>query len=96
MVAVMGGAERKGRWRPARRTNVVTVMGGAELDLREAELADEVVITAVTVMGGIGIVVPEGVSVDLGGFALMGGNGGPATRCRRCPTPRSCACARSR
>ncbi len=77
VVAVMGGAERKGRWRPARRTNVVTVMGGAELDLREAELADEVVITAVTVMGGIGIVVPEGVSVDLGGFALMGGNGGP-------------------
>ena len=77
VVAVMGGAERKGRWRPARRTNVVTVMGGAELDLREAELADEVVITAVTVMGGIGIVVPEGVSVELGGFALMGGNGGP-------------------
>ena len=76
-MAVMGGAERKGRWRPARRTNVVTVMGGAELDLREAELADEVVITAVTVMGGIGIVVPEGVSVELGGFALMGGNGAP-------------------
>ena len=25
IVAVMGGAERKGRWRPARRTNVVTV-----------------------------------------------------------------------
>jgi hypothetical protein len=77
IVAVMGGAERKGRWRPARRTNVVTVMGGAELDMREAELADEVVITAITVMGGIGITVPEGVSVELGGFALMGGNGGP-------------------
>jgi hypothetical protein len=77
IVAVMGGAERKGRWRLARRTNVVTVMGGAELDLREAEIADEVVITAITVMGGIGIVVPEGVSVELGGFALMGGNGGP-------------------
>jgi hypothetical protein len=77
IVAFMGGAERKGRWRPARRTNVVTVMGGAELDLREAEIADEVVITAITVMGGIGIVVPEGVSVELGGFALMGGNGAP-------------------
>src|SRR4051812_31341096 len=77
IVAVMGGAERKGRWRPAERTRVVTVMGGAELDLREAELADEISITAVTVMGGIGIVVPEGVSVELSGFALMGANSGP-------------------
>jgi hypothetical protein len=77
IVAIMGGAERKGRWRPARQTNVVTVMGGAELDLREAELADGVSITAVTVMGGIGIAVPEGVSVEMGGFAFMGANGGP-------------------
>jgi len=77
IVAIMGGAERKGRWRPARQTNVVTIMGGAELDLREAELADGVSITAVTVMGGIGIAVPEGVSVEMGGFAVMGANGGP-------------------
>jgi hypothetical protein len=80
IVAIMGGAERKGRWRPARHTNVVTVMGGAELDLREAELADGVDITAVTVMGGIGIAVPEGVSVEMSGFALMGANGGPRDR----------------
>ena len=80
IVAIMGGAERKGRWRPARQTNVVTVMGGAELDLREAELADGVSITAVTVMGGIGIAVPEGVSVEMGGFAVMGANGGPRDR----------------
>jgi uncharacterized protein DUF1707 len=77
IVAIMGGAERKGRWRPARNTNVVAVMGGAELDLREAELADGVTITAVTVMGGIGIAVPDGVSVELGGFAVLGANGGP-------------------
>jgi hypothetical protein len=77
IVAVMGGAARKGRWRPPRRTHVVTLMGGAELDLREAELAEDVVITAVAVMGGIGITVPEGVSVELSGFALMGANGGP-------------------
>ena len=28
-------------------------------------------------MGGIGIAVPEGVSVEMGGFAVMGANGGP-------------------
>jgi hypothetical protein len=77
IVAVMGGAARKGRWRPPRRTNVLTLMGGAELDLREAELAGDMVITAVAVMGGVGITVPEGVAVELSGFALMGANGGP-------------------
>jgi Domain of unknown function (DUF1707) len=80
IVAVMGGAARKGRWRPPRRTYVVTLMGGAELDLREAELADEVTITAVAIMGGVGITVPPGVSVELGGFALMGANGAPSDK----------------
>jgi DUF1707 SHOCT-like domain len=80
IVAVMGGAARKGRWRPPRRTYVLTVMGGAELDLREAELAEDVTITAVAIMGGVGITVPEGVSVDLSGFALMGANGAPSDK----------------
>jgi hypothetical protein len=78
VVAVMGGAERKGRWRPARRTNVVTVMAGAALDLRHAEIEGaELEIIAVSVMGGIEVTVPEGVEVELSGFALMGGNSGP-------------------
>jgi hypothetical protein len=78
VVAVMGGAERKGRWRPSTRLNVVAVMGGAAIDLRDAQLdAPEIHITAVTVMGGIDIIVPEGVDVDLSDVALMGGNSGP-------------------
>ena len=31
-------------------------------------------------MGAVSIVVPEGVSVEMSGFALMGGNGGPDDR----------------
>jgi hypothetical protein len=78
VVAVMGGAERKGRWRPARRTNVVALMAGAALDLRHTEIeGGELHITAVSIMGGIEITVPEGVEVELSGFALMGGNSGP-------------------
>jgi hypothetical protein len=87
----MGGAERKGRWRPARSTIVVTVMGGAELGLAQVELADGVDITAVTVMGGIGIAVPDGVAVEMGGFAFMGTNGGPRDKVpplRSAPTVR--------
>jgi class 3 adenylate cyclase len=73
-VAVMGSSSRKGRWRPARRTRVVSFMGGCELDLRRAEIdGPEVVITAVAFMGGIDIVVPEGIEVDLSGIPIMGG-----------------------
>jgi hypothetical protein len=71
----MGGTDRKGRWRIAARSTVINVMGGSDLDLREALIdANETVITVVSVMGGSDIIVPEGVEVDLSGFAIMGGN----------------------
>ncbi|HVF77679.1 MAG TPA: DUF1707 domain-containing protein [Solirubrobacteraceae bacterium] len=74
-IAVMGGSERRGRWRPAPDLVAVAVMGGVELDLRDALIEDEdIVITAVAVMGGIEIIVPEGIEVDVGGFAFMGGH----------------------
>src|ERR1700709_304252 len=73
-VAVLGGCDRKGRWRPAADSVALAVLGGVELDLRDATIeGDEIVITAIAVLGGIDIVVPEGVEVDLGGFALLGG-----------------------
>jgi hypothetical protein len=77
IVAIMGGEQRKGRWRPARRTNAIAVMGGVDIDLREAELADGAEILAIPFMGAVSVTVPEGVSVELSGFALMGGNSGP-------------------
>ena len=74
-VSVMGGTDRKGRWRIAARSMVINVMGGSDLDLRDALIdSNETVITVVSIMGGSDIVVPEGVEVELGGFALMGGN----------------------
>ena len=75
VLAVMGASERKGRWRVRNRTLVVALMGGVDLDLRQAELpAGDVAITAWAIMGGVDVRVPEGVRVELGGFALMGGN----------------------
>jgi hypothetical protein len=73
-VAVMSGNERRGRWPMARRTTAVAFMGGCVLDLRDASLPPgEVTITAVAVMGGIQIYVPEGVDVHVSGLSLMGG-----------------------
>ena len=77
-VAIMGGHSPKGRIRLADTTNVVAVMGGCELDLRNAEIdGDEVVINCFSLMGGIEIIVPEGISVDFSGIPLLGG-----TECR--------------
>jgi hypothetical protein len=76
IVGIMGGAERKGVWTPAKETYVVALMGGVELDFREARMPPGVTeINVFAIMGGAEIVVPPGVIVDLNGFALMGGFG---------------------
>jgi hypothetical protein len=73
-VAVMSGARRMGRWVVPRKYVAVAVMGGIELDLREAQFSEpEVTLHAYTVMGGIEITVPEDVEVDVSGLAFMGG-----------------------
>lgn len=89
-VAIMGGSSRRGPWRPGRRTSALAIMGGCHLDLRGAYVDGDVLeVKATAIMGGISIVVPEGVDVSLSGFALMGGK---SSRIRRTPlvpgTPR--------
>ena len=74
--AVMGGSTSKGSWHIARHHTSLAMMGGNYLDLREATLSShETVITAVALMGGIDIVVPEDVRVISEGFGIMGGFG---------------------
>jgi class 3 adenylate cyclase len=74
VIAVMGGAQTKGRWRCGDSVTAVAVMGGCQLDFRNAEISvAEVHVTAVAVMGGIHIIVPEGVDVTMSGMPIMGG-----------------------
>jgi class 3 adenylate cyclase len=74
VVAIMSGSNRQGRWRVGGQLNAICVMGGAEIDLREAEFDEgELHITAIAIMGGVSVIVPEGIDVDLGGIAIMGG-----------------------
>ncbi|MET7640078.1 DUF1707 domain-containing protein [Streptomyces sp. NPDC005438] len=74
LVGVLGGFSRRGMWTVARKLTALTVMGGGEVDLRQADFEDrEVVIRCVAVMGGIGVVVPPGVGVDVRGIGIMGG-----------------------
>ncbi len=74
LVAILGGATRKGVWRPPRRLRLFSFMGGIELDFTRAELPPEgTEITVVTVLGGVDILVPEGLNVDCTGVPLLGG-----------------------
>ncbi|MEK2475605.1 MULTISPECIES: DUF1707 SHOCT-like domain-containing protein [Streptomyces] len=73
-IAVMGGFERKGRWTIGRRFTALCLMGGGELDLREADFAgSEVHIDVFAVMGGVNVIVPPGVEVEMRGLGIMGG-----------------------
>lgn len=74
VVAVMGGACRRGAWTASRQLNVIAVMGGAELDFRQARMAPGVTeLNVFALMGGVQVVVPPGVQVEMNGIALMGG-----------------------
>jgi hypothetical protein len=74
-VAIMGGSDHKGRYRLSGSVTSISIMGGDNIDLRDAEIdGDEVTINAVAVMGGSEIFVPDSVEVEVNGFSLMGGD----------------------
>lgn len=74
LVSILGGLDRRGRFRLASDTVAVTFLGGIDLDLREAEIeAAESQLTLYTILGGADIKVPEGVDVEVGGFSFLGG-----------------------
>ena len=73
-VAILGGVDRGGKWVVPPRHSVVAVLGGVQLDLREARFSQrEVTIDVFALMGGVDIIVGEDVEVDVSGFGIMGG-----------------------
>ena len=72
-LAIFGETKRTGRWMPARSTQVVSVLGSAVIDLREATLlAGEYALTAWCVLGSVEVIVPPGVAIECRGSAVMG------------------------
>ena len=74
IVAIFGGATRKGTWHPDPEMTVLAVFGGVELDFREAVLPGrEIVLHATSVLGGVEITVPPEMRVIDSGVAILGG-----------------------
>jgi hypothetical protein len=74
--AIFGGVERRGTWTLPRRLRVSAIMGGIVLDFREALLLPGVTeIHVVAFMGGVQLIVPPSLSVEVSGTAVLGGFG---------------------
>lgn len=77
LVAIMSGTALRGRVRLQGVLRVVTVMGAAVVDLRDAELVGgELTVRVIAIMGAVSLVVPAGLDVDAHDVvAIMGGRG---------------------
>jgi hypothetical protein len=73
-LAIMGGSTRGGNWVVPRRYLAFAIMGGVKIDLRDAAFAERAAgIHAIAIMGGVTIIVPEGLPVEVSGLGVMGG-----------------------
>jgi Domain of unknown function (DUF1707)/Cell wall-active antibiotics response 4TMS YvqF len=74
-VAILGSTSRRGSFRVVGSFSAVAVMGGDDIDLREAAIeGSELTIKVFSVMGAVSIYVPDTVEVELGGFSILGAN----------------------
>jgi Domain of unknown function (DUF1707) len=73
LYGILGGDTLSGRVRLGSECRVINVMGGADLDLTEAVLAEgEVTIRVFSLWGGSNIHVPDGVHVEHHGVGVLG------------------------
>ena len=74
MVAIFGGATRKGRWRVPKQSTAVALFGGVEIDLTEAVFeSTEIEITGFWCFGGMEIKAPAGIEVRDRTAGIFGG-----------------------
>ncbi|ARZ69930.1 hypothetical protein SMD11_4324 [Streptomyces albireticuli] len=79
-IGIWGGFHRKGGWTVPRKFTAFAMWGGGEIDLREARFEDgEIVIRCFALMGGMSVVVPKDLDVQVSGVGIMGGFGDQAT-----------------
>ena len=70
----MSGSQARGRWRAPTEITAFAFWGGVLIDLREAEFEGPVVdIVAWAIMGGVNVLVDEGVTLEVDGMVIMGG-----------------------
>lgn len=72
-IAVMSGTDRRGVWEVPPSHTAFSLMGGVDIDLREAVFtSSEIVINANAVMGAVDVVVNAWTRVTVEGVGIMG------------------------
>lgn len=85
-VAIMSSINRKGVWVVPKVYTITCMMGGADLDLREARFAArEVVLNISAFMGGANVIVNPRTRVIVEGIGIMGGYTAPGASRRDVP-----------
>ena len=74
-ISVLGGSDLGKRpWKPGKKLWAVSLLGGTSIDFQQAQLEEEVTkVVCISLLGGIEIVVPQGLPVTLSGFSFLGG-----------------------
>jgi hypothetical protein len=71
--AFWSGVDRKGHWTVPPTHSAIAIMGGIKLDLTQARFAEAVTtINVFAFWGGVDIIVPEDVTVEVSGVGFMG------------------------
>src|SRR4051812_47987872 len=87
-LALLGGFRERGAWQVPYDLLVVAAVGGADIDLTEAELPPVLTITKVSLVGGVVLRVPPDAVVEVEALSLLGGGGRvPAPRPAERPAP---------
>jgi predicted membrane protein len=73
VTAILGGFQRRVTSQDFRGGEVTAMFGGCELDLRDANIASEAVLTTFALCGGITVKVPIDWTVEMEGTPILGG-----------------------
>lgn len=73
-ISLFSGADIKSQSNPFQGGSILTVFGGAEVDLRHAVIIDEEITIEITsIFGGVSLKVPESAYVEISGIPIFGG-----------------------
>ena len=72
--AILGASKLgKGPWRPGKKVTAIAIMGGCEIDFREAELEDGVTeVKAISILGDVNVVAKPDLPVNMSGISILG------------------------
>lgn len=69
---LLGAADVKSRSKNLKGGSILNILGSSEIDLREAVISDKATIDLNCVLGGVTVIVPENVRVNISGIPILG------------------------